>query len=171
MNKTIVSTLFLILFISSAYGDDKIYFYNSIFSGARYSTDSINYKSVLDNISAVKEHMKSCPECLDYLSSFKSYNSLAEICGAIAGVCVGWPIGGYLGGGKWESYYTPMMLYGGCGGLVLGIIFEITGYSKLKTAQELFNNRGKKLSLGDLDCNLGLGFSSNALTLNFSIVW
>ena len=125
-------------FLNNIYSQ-KIVISASMFSEPKYSLDGgINYKNVEKNIKELKSLMKNCNDCLDALDNYETKSSTSEVISFIGGACIGWPLGGYLARSKWEDYYTPMMLVGGCA-IVVGILVVSSAISNLEDAAELYN--------------------------------
>jgi hypothetical protein len=138
----ILFVLFLVTILSVSLQAQKIKIQSSLWSEPTYSVDNSGPKKLEKNMTEFKSLIGKCPVCLDNLDSYNSKSTASEIFGFIGGACLGWPIGGYLGGRKWLDYYTPMMIGGGVS-IVVGLIFAASAGSSLEDLEQNFNNQPK----------------------------
>ncbi len=162
--KKALKLLIILLFVGSALYAQDITLKNSFFVGMKYSLDGEHFQKV--NLTNLKLIMKENQEAISLLDSYKSYLTVSKILGYPGGFLVGWPIGGYLGGGEWTDSYRTMIAVG-APLAVLSIVFEITANNRLKEAVEKYNS-GKTAMLDNIDVKFGYGNYSKGLTLNFT---
>ncbi len=110
----------------------------SFWSGWKYSVNGMPHKKVGNSGDGLSREMMGNEEALQLMEKYKSAQDLAMIAGSIGGALIGWPLGGYVGGGEWKDEYSFMMFIGVPLG-VISMVMEGTASKHLKEAVSVYN--------------------------------
>lgn len=137
--------LFLLLLCSSQ-ATAEITLKKSFFTGWKYSVDGSDYKGVGFSGTDLRNEMEGNEGAQSHMLRYKSAKTWATITGVPGGALIGWPIGGYIGGGEWKDGYTAMII-AGSSLAVVSIVLEASATRNLKKAVALYNEGNQSLGL------------------------
>lgn len=163
--KLYLSIIFVMCLLTINLSAQKIHLKGSFLSGFKFSTDSISYENVGTKAAWLKKMMKDDGECTSLLNSYSSLKIFGIILGYPGGFLVGWPIGGYIGGGEWKKGYSAMIITGGALTFT-SILIEYFASNNLKKAVERYNDRH---SASSDNIDLGFMYNENAKNLQLGI--
>ena len=110
--RTILTTIVLALLIPAIASGGEIQLKKSWWSGPKYSTDGTNWIKVSKSGHNLRAALEGNPEAQAHMDAYKKNATWSIVLGYPGGALIGWPIGGYIGGGEWEDYFTPMIITG-----------------------------------------------------------
>ncbi len=161
--------LSLVLFCCCATASAEITLKKNFFTGWKFSTDGTKYQKVGFSGTKLYDAMVGNEAAQKRMKSYKTAKTWSAITGIPGGALIGWPIGGYIGGGEWKDGYTEMIIVGGALA-VISTIFETTATSNLKKAVKIYNEGNTSVSF-KLDYkkneNTGRQFMFAAVTYEF----
>jgi len=111
--RTILTACLLVVLFPILVSAGEIQMKKSMWSGPKYSTDGTNWIKVSNSGDNLRAELEGNPEAQAHMDAYKKNVTWGYILGLPGGALIGWPIGGYIGGGEWKDYFTPMMVTGG----------------------------------------------------------
>jgi hypothetical protein len=135
----------------------------SFWSGYQYSLDKVNFKPVGINGGGIRLLIQNIPAAKKEIQKYINKMTFSYTGGIIGGAMVGWSVGGYFGGGRWNNSFTILTAIG-VPIIIVAYVLENKAGTNLLNAVEIYNNtlnadHGQGIFYKDLPHPLRIGLN------------